>query len=101
MRTKHNEVLRISTDSLNTQEDRPDEGLLGRMGRGTRESSEVSSSLSLSSSPLSSLSDGIMSWLTRASPDKSWKLKNLNLRRCSSKDIEEAMSGGISKAEIY
>jgi len=69
------------------------------MGRGTRtvsESSEVSSSLSLSS-----LSDGIMSWLTRPSPDKSWKLKNLNLRRCSSKDIEEAMSGGISKAEIY
>jgi len=47
----------------------------------------------------SSLSDGIMSWLNGPPPDNSWKLKDVKLRRYSSRDIEEAMSGGISKVD--
>ena len=47
----------------------------------------------------SSLSDGIMSWLNGAPADNSWKLKDVKLRRYSSRDIEEAMSGGISKVD--
>merc|ERR1712106_32192 len=67
----------------------PDSGWVGGWRRGTRALSESEGSSS------------ILSWLTGSGKDKTLLDQSLQSRRGSSKDIEEAMAGGLSKADLY
>jgi len=68
-------------------------GWFGGWRRGGRSMSESEGS--------SSIKIDIMKSLTEGSQDKLRPPQNLQIRRGSSKDIEEAMSGGLSKADLY
>ena len=74
---------------INKPDNPSDSGWLGGWRKGTRALSESEGS--------SSIKLDIMSWLTGSNQDKSLQIKRLDLRRGSSKDVEEAMSGGLSK----
>ena len=66
-----------------------DSGWLGGWRKGTRALSESEGS--------SSIKLDIISWLTGSYQEKNLPIKRLDIRRGSSKDVEEAMSGGLSK----
>eukprot|EP00092_Neocalanus_flemingeri_P021432 GFUD01023238.1.p1 GENE.GFUD01023238.1~~GFUD01023238.1.p1 ORF type:complete len:147 (-),score=40.70 GFUD01023238.1:149-589(-) len=85
----------MQTDQLDNQSSCS--GWLGGWAGGrTRALSESEAS----SSP--SIKIGILSWLgvtNKNSPGV--ELERLQIRRSSSKDVEEAMAGGLSKADLY
>ena len=74
---------------INKPDNPSDSGWLGGWRRGNRAVSESEGS--------SSIKLDIMSWLTGSSQENNLPIKRLDIRRGSSKDVEEAMSGGLSK----